>query len=58
MLGGCWGGGGCYSALMRPKKVETLMQLQISGSACGACGYTMVTPSWLGEVVEFYLLIF
>ena len=43
---------GCYSALIRPDKIETRLQLQISGSAC------VVTPSWLGEVVEFYLLIF
>ena len=43
MLGGCWGGVkgvNCYVALMRPKMVDTRMQLQTSGLACGACGQT------------------
>ena len=39
---GVGGGGGCYAALMRPKKVETRPQLQISGSACGGLWLDLV----------------
>ena len=49
-----FGGGGCYAALMKPKKSKRVCSCKLVDRHVGP----VVRPSWLGEVVQFYLLIF
>ena len=52
---GVGGGGDCYAALMRPKKVKRVCSCKLVDWNVGP---VVIRPSWLGEVVEFYLLAF